>query len=55
MANAGREEMNPKVMLGRPVIKGTRIPVELIMRKMGEGATEDEIPNAYPPDARDPS
>lgn len=35
--------MNPKVMMGKPVIRGTRIPVELILRKLGEGATEADI------------
>jgi uncharacterized protein (DUF433 family) len=41
-------EVNPKVMLGKPVIRGTRIPVELILRKLGEGATEAELLDAYP-------
>lgn len=41
-------EINPKVMLGKPVIRGTRIPVELILRKLGEGATEQELLDAYP-------
>lgn len=41
-------EINPKVMLGKPVIRGTRIPVELILRKLGEGATEAELLDAYP-------
>ncbi len=40
--------INPKVMLGKPVIRGTRIPVELILRKLGEGATEAELLDAYP-------
>ncbi len=31
-----RIEVNPKVMMGKPVIKGTRIPVELILRKLSE-------------------
>ena len=44
----GRIEINPDVMLGKPVIRGTRIPVELILRKLGEGATEDELLDAYP-------
>jgi uncharacterized protein (DUF433 family) len=30
------------------VIRGTRIPVELILRKLGEGATEDDLLDAYP-------
>jgi uncharacterized protein (DUF433 family) len=41
-------EINPDVMLGKPVIRGTRIPVELILRKLGEGATEDDLLDAYP-------
>jgi uncharacterized protein (DUF433 family) len=40
-------EINPKVMLGKPVIRGTRIPVELILRKLGEGATERDLLDAY--------
>jgi uncharacterized protein (DUF433 family) len=43
-----RIEVNPKVMLGKPVIRGTRIPVELILRKLSEGATEDDLLDAYP-------
>ena len=43
-----RIEMNPKVMLCKPVIRGTRIPVELILRKLSEGATEDDLLDAYP-------
>ncbi len=41
-------EVNPKIMLGKPVIRGTRIPVELILRKISEGATEAEILDGYP-------
>jgi uncharacterized protein (DUF433 family) len=48
MAIHERIEVNPKVMLGKPVIRGTRIPVELLLRKMGEGYTEDELLEAYP-------
>jgi uncharacterized protein (DUF433 family) len=35
-------------MLGKPVIKGTRIPVELIVRKIGEGALTEDLLDAYP-------
>lgn len=35
-------------MLGKPVIRGTRIPVELILRKLAEGATEADLLDAYP-------
>ena len=40
-------EVKPDVMLGKPVIKGTRIPVELIVRKLGEGATIEELIDGY--------
>jgi uncharacterized protein (DUF433 family) len=43
-----RIELNPKVMLGKPVIRGTRIPVELIVRKLSEGADEKTFLEAYP-------
>jgi uncharacterized protein (DUF433 family) len=43
-----RIEVNPAVMLGKPVIRGTRIPVELILRKLSEGATEEDLREAYP-------
>jgi len=35
-------------MMGKPVIRGTRIPVELILRKLGEGATQADLLDAYP-------
>lgn len=43
-----RIEVNPAVMLGKPVIRGTRVPVELILRKLSEGATETDLLDAYP-------
>ncbi len=43
-----RIEINPKVMVGKPVIKGTRIPVELVLRKLSEGMSEEELLDAYP-------
>lgn len=43
-----RIEINPKVILGKPVIRGTRIPVELILRKLSEGATQADLLEAYP-------
>ncbi len=41
-------ERNPKVMVGKPVIKGTRITVELILERLGDGWTDDELLAAYP-------
>jgi len=35
-------------MLGKPVIRGTRITVELILRKLSEGATESDLIDAHP-------
>ena len=43
-----RIEINPEVMLGKPVVRGTRIPVELLLRKLGEGASTSELLDAYP-------
>ena len=48
MTVTDRIEINPKVMLGKPVIRGTRIPVELILRKLSEGAAESDLLDAYP-------
>jgi uncharacterized protein (DUF433 family) len=43
-----RIAVDPDVMLGKPVIRGTRITVELILRKLSEGASEAELLEAYP-------
>ncbi len=48
MAANSRVEINPKIMLGKPVIRGTRITVELVLRKLSEGATEADIIDMYP-------
>ena len=37
-----------EIMLGKPVIKGTRITVELILKKLSDGMGMDELLNAYP-------
>lgn len=39
---------NPEVMLGKPIIKGTRITVELIMRKLASGYSFEQLLNSYP-------
>ena len=41
-------ESNPKIMFGKPVIKGTRITVELILEKIADGETVDAILSSYP-------
>lgn len=43
-----RIEVNPHVMLGKAVIRGTRIPVELVLRKLSDGASETDVLEAYP-------
>jgi uncharacterized protein (DUF433 family) len=49
----GRIEIESQVMQGKPVIRGTRIPVELILRKLAEGASEADLLDAYPRLTRD--
>ncbi len=39
--------IDPDIVLGKPVIKGTRITVELILRKLSEGQTPEQILNSY--------
>ena len=41
-------EVNPKKMIGKPVIKGTRITVEIILEKLSYGMTFSDILQAYP-------
>ena len=43
-----RIEINPEVMMGKPVIRGTRITVDLILRKLGEGLSIEELIDDYP-------
>ncbi len=43
-----RIDRNPAVMMGKAVIKGTRITVELILRECARGATVAEIIENYP-------
>ena len=41
-----RVEINAGVMQGKPVIRGTRIPAELLLRKLAEGATTQDLLDA---------
>lgn len=43
-----RIEANPAVMMGKPVVAGTRITVELILEKLGAGETIDQLLEAHP-------
>ena len=48
MTRTERISIDPRVMLGKPVISGTRITVELLLRKLSEGASEADLRDAYP-------
>lgn len=39
---------DPKVMMGRPIVAGTRITVELILEKLGAGETIEQLLDAHP-------
>jgi uncharacterized protein (DUF433 family) len=47
MNHLDRIVSNPDVMLGKPVIKGTRITVELILKKLASGYSVDQILKSY--------
>jgi uncharacterized protein (DUF433 family) len=38
-----RIEINPEIMYGKPVIRGTRVPVEMVLRKLRAGMAPEEI------------
>ncbi|MBI2499227.1 DUF433 domain-containing protein [Candidatus Woesearchaeota archaeon] len=40
--------INPEIMVGKPLIKGTRIPVDAIIRLLAQGMTKEEILEDYP-------
>jgi uncharacterized protein (DUF433 family) len=48
-----RIELDPRVCNGKPVIKGTRIPVTVILEQLAEGKTWDSILSGYPELARE--
>ncbi|MDY0383208.1 DUF433 domain-containing protein [Trichlorobacter sp.] len=43
-----RIEADPDIMLGKPIVKGTRITVELLLTKLGDGASTEDLLLAYP-------
>jgi uncharacterized protein (DUF433 family) len=43
-----RIEIDSEILQGKPVIRGTRVPVELLLRKLAEGAAHADLLNAYP-------
>jgi uncharacterized protein (DUF433 family) len=48
-----RIEINPEVMLGKPVIRGSRITVEIILEKIASGCSIEDIQADYPRLTRD--
>lgn len=48
MTKLSRIEINPEVLTGKPVIKGTRIPVELIVKLVAQRWTDEQIIKEYP-------
>ena len=56
MTQYERIEINPEIMGGKPVIRGTRVPVEIVLRKLGAGMTPEAIladhPRLKPEDIR---
>lgn len=43
-----RIEINPDILVGKPVVKGTRLAVEFIVGLLAEGWSEDQILDSYP-------
>jgi len=43
-----RIERKPEIMFGKPVIKGTRLPVDLILEKLAYGYTDKKLVDEYP-------
>lgn len=46
-------QSNPKIMMGKPVVAGTRITVELILEKLAAGETFEQLLDEYPTLTRD--
>ena len=46
-------ESNPQILMGKPVVRGTRVTVELILEKLGNGETIEQILEAHPRLTRD--
>lgn len=48
MKKAKNIVVNPKIMFGKPIFAGTRIPVEIVLEKLAAGQTQEEILEDYP-------
>ncbi len=43
-----RINIDPKILFGKPVFKGTRIPISIVLKMLRDGATFQNILNEYP-------
>lgn len=43
-----RINIDPKILFGKPVFKGTRIPISIVLKMLRDGATFQKIFNEYP-------
>jgi len=41
-------EENPQIMLGKPVVRGTRLPVQIVLEKLAAGSSQEDITRDYP-------
>ncbi len=48
MVEEERIAVNPKIMVGKPVIKGTRVPVDAIIKRLAQGMSTKELLEEYP-------
>ncbi|MFA5504452.1 MAG: DUF433 domain-containing protein [Vulcanimicrobiota bacterium] len=48
MSQSSEIVSDPDIMMGKPVIKGTRITVEMVLEKMSAGETIEDLLEAYP-------
>ncbi len=48
MAASDRIHIDPEILDGKPVIRGTKVQVELVLRRLAEGATMGELLDGYP-------
>ena len=42
-------ESHPRIALGKPVFKGTRLTVQFVLDLLAQGATKEELISDYPP------
>ena len=46
--HADRITIDPKILVGKPVVRGTRVPVELVLKHLAENLDVDDVIQAYP-------